>query len=314
MFSGILIENQLKKYMKILISGASGLVGTHLIPTLTAKNYDVYKLVRKTPRGADEIEWDAEKGFSESEQAKLENFDVVVHLAGDNVASENWSAEKKRKIKESRTVGTRVLVDALKRCKSAPKHFISASAIGFYGDRQSEILTEESAKGAGFFPEVCDEWEREAKRAEEFGARVVRMRIGVVLAKDGGALEKMLTPFKFGVGGTIGSGKQWMSWIALDDIISIINFFIEDETLHGAFNLTAPNPATNREFTKTLGAVLNRPTVLPIPAFAIKLMFGEMGETLLLEGARVLPKRLQDAGYRFQFVDLESAMRGVLDW
>ncbi len=296
--------------MKILISGASGLVGTNLIPTLSA--HEVYKLVRKAPKATDEIQWDAEKGFGESEKSKLENFDAVVHLAGDNVASESWSDEKKRKIKESRTVGTKVLVDALKRCKSPPKHFISASAIGFYGDGKDEILTEESAKGAGFLPEVCAEWETEAKRAEDFGARVVYMRIGVVLAKDGGALEKMLTPFKFGVGGTIGSGKQWMSWIALTDIIAIVHFFLENENLQGAFNLTAPNPVTNAEFTKTLGKALNRPTVLPLPAFAVKLMFGEMGETLLLQGARVLPKRLEDAGYLFKFVNLEDAMKSVL--
>ena len=297
--------------MKILISGASGLVGTNLIPTL--KTHDVYKLVRKTPQSADEIEWDAEKGFAESEQAKLENFDAVVHLAGDNVASENWSKEKKRKIKESRTVGTKVLVDALKQCKNPPKHFISASAIGFYGDGKDEILDERSAKGAGFLPEVCDEWEIEANRAEDFGARVVCMRIGVVLAKDGGALEKMLTPFKFGVGGTIGSGEQWMSWIALADIISIVHFFLDDENLRGAFNLTAPNPATNADFVKTLGHALSRPTLLPLPAFAVRLMFGEMGETLLLQGARVLPKRLEDAGYQFKFANLEEAMKSVLE-
>jgi len=297
--------------MKILISGASGLVGTNLIPTL--KTHDVYKLVRKTPQSADEIEWDAEKGFAESEQAKLENFDAVVHLAGDNVASENWSKEKKRKIKESRTVGTKVLVDALKQCENPPKHFISASAIGFYGDGKDEILDERSAKGAGFLPEVCDEWEIEANRAEDFGARVVCMRIGVVLAKDGGALEKMLTPFKFGVGGTIGSGEQWMSWIALADIISIVHFFLDDENLRGAFNLTAPNPATNADFVKTLGHALSRPTLLPLPAFAVRLMFGEMGETLLLQGARVLPKRLEDAGYQFKFANLEEAMKSVLE-
>ena len=296
--------------MKILISGASGLVGTNLIPTLEA--HEVFKLVRKTPQSADEIEWDAEKGFNETERAKLENFDAVIHLAGDNVASENWSAEKKRRIKESRTVGTKVLIDALKQCKNPPKHFISASAIGFYGDRKDEILTEDSAKGAGFFPEVCGEWEIEAKKAEDFGARVVCMRIGVVLAKDGGALEKMLTPFKFGVGGTIGSGRQWMSWISMDDIISIVHFFLDNENLRGAFNLTAPNPATNEQFVKTLGHVLSRPTVLPLPEFAVKLIFGEMGETLLLQGARVLPKRLEDAGYKFKYTNLQEAMKRVI--
>ena len=297
--------------MKILISGASGLVGKHLIPTLKAKGHEVHRLVRKTPNSSDEIQWDAEKGLSEAEQAKLEGFDAVVHLAGDNVASENWSDEKKRKIKESRVVGTRVLVDALKSLQNPPKHFISASAIGFYGNREAEVLTEDSAKGEGFLPDVCGAWEDESKKAEGF-ARVVCMRIGVVLAKDGGALEKMLTPFKFGVGGTVGSGKQWMSWIALDDLIKAVHFFLENENLDGSFNLTAPNPVTNEEFTKALGTVLNRPTVLPIPEFAIKMLFGEMGETLLLQGTRVLPKRLQDAGFEFEFDNLEDAMKSVL--
>jgi len=298
--------------MKILISGASGLVGKYLTPTLIAKGHEVHKLVRKTPQSADEIQWDAEKGFSESEQAKLENFDAVVHLAGDNVASENWSDEKKRKIKESRTVGTQVLVDALKALKNPPKHFISASAIGFYGNRGDEILTEESAQGTGFLPEVCAAWEDEIKRAEALPARVVFLRIGVVLAKDGGALEKMLTPFKFGVGGTIGSGKQYMSWIALDDLIKMFHFVMENENLRGAFNAVAPNPVSNEEFTKTLGTVLNRPTVLPVPEFAIKMLFGEMGETLLLEGARVVPQKLLDAGFDFDYLNLEAAMRHVL--
>jgi hypothetical protein len=284
-----------------------------LIPTLKAKGHEIYKLVRKTPQSADEIQWDAAQGFADEEQAKLENFDAVVHLAGDNVASENWSEEKKRKIRESRTVGTRVLVDALKKCENPPKILVSASAIGFYGNRGDEILTEDSAKGVGFFPDVCDEWEQESQKATEFGARVVNPRIGVVLAKDGGALEKMLTPFKFGVGGTVGSGKQWMSWIAIADLIKIIHFALEKDDLSGAINATAPNPATNEEFTKTLGKVLSRPTILPVPAFGIKLLFGEMGERLLLEGCRVIPKRLQDAGFEFQFTNLEDAMKHVLE-
>ena len=298
--------------MKILISGASGLVGTHLIPTLEAKGHEIFRLVRKTPKDANEIQWDARNGFSESEQAKLENFDAVVHLAGDSIASENWSAEKKQRIRESRVTGTRVLVDALKKCAQSPKIFVSASASGFYGDRKDEILNEESAKGAGFLPDVCDEWEREARRAEEFGARVVNPRIGVVLSKDGGPLEKMLTPFKLGVGGTLGSGKQWMPWVALDDLIGVIHFALENENLKGAVNTVAPGIVTNEEFTKTFGKVINRPTILPIPEFAIKLLFGEMGETLLLQGQRMTPKKLQDAGFEFHYPNLEDALKHVL--
>ncbi len=299
--------------MKILISGASGLIGTHLIPTLKAKGHEVYRLVRKTPKSADEIQWDAEKGFSVDGQTKLENFDAVIHLAGDSIAAENWSAEKKKRIRESRSVGTRVLVDALKKTKVAPKIFISASAAGFYGDRKDEILTEESPKGKGFLPDVCDEWESEARRATDFGARVVLPRIGVVLSKDGGALAKMLTPFKLGVGGVVGSGKQFMPWIALDDLLRVFHFALENEEIKGAFNTVAPQAVTNEEFTKTLGKVLNRPTILPIPEFAIKLLFGEMGESLLLQGQKMVPKRLEEMGFEFQYPNLEDALKHALD-
>jgi len=298
--------------MKILISGASGLVGTHLVPTLLAKGHEVYKLVRKTPTNSDEIQWDAKTGFSETEHAKLENFDAVVHLAGDNVASENWSDAKKRNIKESRTVGTRVLVDALKTLQNPPKRFVSASAVGFYGNRGAAIMNEESAAGQGFLPEVGIAWEEEIKKAEAF-ARVVYLRIGVVLAKDGGALEKMLTPFKFGVGGVVGKGDQYMSWIALDDLTKIIHFALDNEDVSGAVNAVAPNAVTNEEFTKTLGKVLNRPTFLPVPEFAIKMLFGEMGENLLLEGTRAYPQKLLDAKFEFDHTNLEKAMRHVLE-
>ena len=296
--------------MKILISGASGLIGTHLTATLLAKGNQVYKLVRDGAKGIDEIEWSVKDERIDEE--KLEDFDAVVHLAGDNVASENWSDEKKTSIRDSRVKGTRLLVDALKRRVNPPKHFISASAIGFYGNRGAEILNEESAAGKGFLPEVCEEWENEALKAANFGARVVFLRTGVVLSKDGGALAKMLTPFKFAVGGVVGSGKQYMSWIALDDEIKIIVFALENPELQGAINLTAPNAVTNEEFTHALGNVLNRPTILPIPEFAIKLLFGEMGETLLLEGARVYPQKLLDANFTFDYPQLEPALKHLL--
>ncbi len=296
--------------MKILISGASGLVGSALIPTLMAKGHSIVKLVRKQPKGSGEIRWDSEKGFSHGEEHKLEGFDAVIHLAGDNVAGGSWTDAKKRSIRESRTVGTKLLVEALKNVKQKPKIFISASAIGFYGNRGDEILTEESAKGTGFFPDVCDAWENEAREAAAF-ARIVMLRIGVVLAKDGGALDKMLTPFKLGVGGVIGSGKQWMPWITIDDIIGIIHYALE-KPLRGIYNTTAPNAATNHAFTKALGKALGRPTFFPLPEFAVKMMFGEMGETLLLQGCRVMPKRLMEMGYKFKFPNLDEALKHVL--
>lgn len=299
--------------MKILISGSTGLVARHLIPTLLEKGYEVFKLVRKTPKSANEIQWDSEKGFSESEQAKLEDFDTVIHLAGENIAAANWSDEQKKRLRDSRVVGTRVLVEALKKCQNPPKVFIGASAEGYYGrETEDEVLTENSPNGNGFMAELCKAWEDEIENAKDLGARVVKLRIAVVLAKDGGALEKMKTPFSLGVGGVLGSGKQWMSWLGIDDLVGIIHFVLENE-ISGVINSTSPNPVTNYEFTKTLGKVLNRPTIFPIPEFAIKLMFGEMGDQLLLKGSRVIPKRLQELGYKFKFEKLEEAMKHVLD-
>lgn len=297
--------------MKVLITGASGFIGGRLVNILEQKGHDVFKLSRSQAENPGEIQWDPYEGFSSSEFEKLHQIEAVIHLAGENVAG-NWSENKKRRIRDSRVKGTKTLVDAFSKTENPPSIFISASAIGFYGNRGDELLTEESDRGEGFFPEVCSEWEREGSRAAEFGARVVHPRIGVVLAKDGGALEKMLTPFKFGVGGTIGSGDQYMSWIAIDDLVNVFLFALENESVSGAVNATAPNPATNEEFTSTLGKVLSRPTIIPIPAFGVKLLFGEMGETLLLEGNRVIPSKLEKLGFSFKFPKLDDALKHVV--
>ena len=299
--------------MKILISGATGLLGKHLTPTLEAKGHEIFSLVRKTPKNDHEIQWDAMEGFAEGEQAKLEGMDAVIHLAGEPIA-QTWTKEKKRLIKESRTIGTRTLVGAMGKTKNPPKHFISASAIGYYGqERGDEILTEESPHGDGYLPEICVEWENEARKAADLGARVVFLRTGIVLSKDGGALAQMMTPFGFGVGGVVGSGKQYMSWIELEDLLAVINFILENENVRGPVNATAPNPVTNQTFTKTLGEVLNRPTFIPVPEFAVKFMFGEMGEVLLLGGARVLPKKLEDLGFTFRYPELKEALKKAIE-
>lgn len=297
--------------MKILVTGASGLIGGRLSPLLEKKGHSILALSRKAPRSENDVQWDPKEGFSDKEAAKLENVDSVIHLAGENVA-ENWTDEKKRRIRQSRVEGTRTLVDALSATKDPPKSFISASAIGYYGSRGDEVLTEESEAGTGFLPDVSREWEAEAERAGEFGARVACIRIGIVLSKDGGALAKMLTPFKFGVGGTVGSGDQWMSWIAIDDVVKAFAFVLDHDDISGPVNAVSPNPVRNEEFTNALGEVLSRPTILPVPSFGVKLLFGEMGERLLLEGQRVMPSRLSERGFAFEFPELAPALRHVL--
>ncbi len=294
--------------MKVLITGASGLIGTELQKSFKEKGYEMLLASRSEPKDDGHIQWNMDTGFADADLPKLEGLDAAIHLAGENVSGLRWTDEKKKAIRDSRVFGTRTMIEAFARLEKKPKVFIAGSAIGFYGDRDDAEMTETSAVGDTFLAKVCKEWEAESRRAEDMGIRTVLLRTGIVLSKDGGALATMLTPFKLGVGGVVGSGKQWMSWVSLDDVIAIINFALENESLRGAVNVTSPNPVTNEEFTKTLGSVLYRPTFLPLPEFAVNLVFGEMGDALLLASTRVKPKRLLDAGYEFKYTDLKIAL------
>jgi uncharacterized protein (TIGR01777 family) len=295
--------------MKVLITGASGLIGNALRESFAAKGYEVLIAGRSEPKHAHEIEWSVEEGFREKDLERLEALDAVIHLAGESIAGLRWTDEKKKAIRESRVKGTENVVNTLAGLKQKPRVLIASSAMGYYGSRGDEIVTETSKPGDDdFLSDVAKQWETESRRAEDSGIRTVLLRTAIVLSKDGGALATMLTPFKFGVGGVIGSGEQWMSWVSLDDVVAIIEFAITNENLRGAINVASPNPVTNAEFTKTLGEVLYRPTILPLPEFAVNLMFGEMGDTLLLNSTRVEPKRLKDAGYKFKFPDLKQAL------
>ena len=298
--------------MRILITGASGLIGKALQKSFSDKEYEMLLAGRGEPKHENQIRWKVEEGFRKEDLGRLEGLDAVVHLAGEGIAGLRWTDEKKKAIRDSRVDGTRNLVNELAELKQKPKVFIAGSALGFYGDRRDEVMTETSRPGDTFLAEVCREWETESRRAEDSGIRTVLLRTGIVLSKDGGALATMMTPFKFGVGGTVGSGKQWMSWISLDDVVGIVNFAIENENLRGAINVVAPNPVTNEEFTKTLGDVLYRPTFLPLPECAVNLVFGEMGDALLIHSTRVEPKRLLDAGYEFKFKSLKSALENAV--
>jgi len=281
-----------------------------LIKSLETDGHEIFRLVRHYPNSEAEIEWSPDR-YSIA-LAMIEGFDAVVNLAGESIAEGRWTDEKKRRIRESRVKGTKLLGDALANLTKRPKTFICASAIGYYGNRGDELLTESSAPGDDFLAAVCVEWEKASALATEKGIRVVNARFGVILDAKGGALAKMLPPFRMGIGGKIGSGKQWMSWIALDDVVGALNFALTNETLKGPVNFVAPNPVRNAEFTKTLGKVLSRPTLFPIPAFGVRLLFGEMGEALLLGGQCVEPERLKSSGYQFQYSQLQTALSHAL--
>ena len=295
--------------MKILVTGASGLVGGALVPCLEAEGHEVARLGRSAPAEGD-VRWDPDAGVLEA--GALEGFDGVVHLAGENIASGRWTEARKRRIRESRVNGTRLLAETLARLERRPRVLVSASAIGLYGDRGGEELTEESPAGSGFLSEVCREWEAATEAAEGKGIRVVHARLGIVLSRDGGALAKMLTPFRLGAGGNIGNGRQYMSWITLDDTAAAIGHLLAAEAASGPVNVVAPAPVTNGEFTRNLGRVLRRPTLFPMPGFAARLAFGEMADALLLASTRVKPARLMASGYAFRHGSLEEGLRHVL--
>lgn len=294
--------------MHVAVSGASGLIGSTLVPLLTSAGHQVTRLVRR-PAGEGEATWNPASGL---DLTALDGLDAVVHLAGENIAAARWTAAAKQRIRESRVQGTRFLCEALATAPRVPKVLVCASAIGFYGDRGAEELTEESAAGSGFLAEVVRDWEAAAGPARDAGIRVVNLRFGVILSRKGGALAKMLLPFKLGAGGRVGDGRQYWSWISIDDAAGAIQHALLTEGLSGPVNAVAPQPVTNAEFTKTLGRLLRRPTLLPMPAFAARLALGEMADDLLLASARVIPRQLERTGYVFRQPTLEAALRHVL--
>ncbi|HXM62698.1 MAG TPA: TIGR01777 family oxidoreductase [Terriglobales bacterium] len=293
---------------RILVSGSSGLIGAALIPALKSRGYDVTCLVRGAASGKDQIQWDPARPLAPE---SLSGFDAVVHLAGESIVG-RWTETKKRRIRESRVQGTRRLAEALAQASQQPRLLISASAIGYYGDRGEETLREDSSSGKGFLPEVCREWEAATEPATKAGVRTAQMRFGLVLSPSGGALQKMLPPFRLGLGGKMGNGRQWWSWIDIDDLVGAVQHVIKTETLRGPVNVVAPRPLTNAEFTRTLASVLSRPAILPMPAFAARLVFGQMGDELLLASQRVEPAKLLASGYVFQKPDLRLALLAIL--
>ena len=299
--------------VRILISGSGGLIGSALVPVLTGAGHDVVRLVRRfgpSSGTSDAIGWDPER--REIARDALEGVDSVVHLAGEPILG-RWTGAKKQRIAESRTIGTSLVAEALATLRRRPTVLVCASGAGYYGDRGDELLTEDSKRGVGFLADLCRDWEAAADPARRAGIRVVHLRTGLVLSRIGGLLKSMLLPFRLGLGGPIGRGRQYWSWIALEDLVTAYVFALEHEDLFGGVNATAPNPVTNAEFTRTLGGVLNRPAVLPVPPFALRLLFGrEATDEAMLSGARVIPARLVECGYRFRYPELEPALRQAL--
>jgi uncharacterized protein (TIGR01777 family) len=296
--------------MKIIVSGAGGLIGSHLLPSLEAAGHDVTRLVRRpTEGGLGEVAWNPDAG--DLDDSVLDGADAVINLNGRNIGEGRWRPAVKDELRSSRLNATTTIAAAIDRCESPPSKLINASAVGFYGDRGEEVLDESSPVGGGFLAELSQDWETAAKEAESARTRVVLLRLGMVVAREG-ALGRMLTPFKMGIGGPIGSGRQFWPWIAIEDVVGIVHFILENDDVAGPLNLVSPQEIRCTEFARTLGRVLGRPAVLPMPAFAARLALGEMAEALLLASARVRPQALEEAGYTFQTPSLAEAIRAAL--
>jgi len=293
--------------MRVLMSGASGLLGVAVSQALEAHGSQIIRLVRKDARSG-EISWQPGKTL---DPALVSGFDAVIHLAGESVVG-RWTAAKKQRIRDSRVLGTRTLADAVANAALKPRVFLAASAIGYYGNRGDELLSETSPSGTGFLVETCREWEAAAAPVEKAGVRTLHLRTGVVLSKKGGALGKMLLPFRLGLGGRLGSGQQWMSWIHINDMVGAMLHLLRNDKISGPVNMTAPNPVRNTEFTSVLGKTLARPTIFPVPEFALKLAMGEMAEEVLLGSQRVEPRQLEACRYDFEFRDLRLALENLL--
>jgi uncharacterized protein (TIGR01777 family) len=295
--------------MRIAVSGASGLIGSALVPALESAGHEVLRLARREPVSPDEVAWSPAEGTIDTDA--LAGVDAVVNLSGANIGR-RWTERRKAEILDSRVQATDLLARTAAALDPRPSVLVSSGGVGIYGDRGDEVLTEASELGSAFLADVGRAWEAAAEPAREAGIRVVNFRQGIVLTRRGGALERLLTPFRLGLGGRVGSGRQWWSWVALDDSVAGFRYALESD-LAGRVNLTSPNPVTNAQFVTALGRALHRPTVLPAPAFALKAAFGDMADEALLQGQRVLPARLLEAGFVFAFPDLESALVRALE-